>query len=61
MKERSKISVYLTRDEKGWLKSLARKNRRSMSNQARDILLKDYKQISSLSKKEKKNEVSITD
>lgn len=54
MKERSKISVYLTQEEKSWLKSLARKNRRSMSNQARDILLKDYKQISSLSKKGEK-------
>lgn len=54
MKERSKISVYLTQEEKDWLKRLARKNRRSMSNQARDILLKDCKQISSLSKKGEK-------
>lgn len=42
MQERTKISVYLDENEKEWLKKQAKQAHRSMSNQARVILLKDY-------------------
>lgn len=52
MQERTKISVYLDKSEKEWLKRQAKQAHRSMSNQARAILLKDYNNKTSKKYKE---------
>ena len=42
LSNRNKIVVYLQPDEKAWIEHLALENSRSLSNQARLMLLKDY-------------------
>ena len=62
MQERTKISVYLDENEKEWLKKQAEQAHRSMSNQARAILLKDYNNKNEISKKyeiHEKNYLSV--
>lgn len=42
LSNQNKIMVYLQPDEKAWIEHLALENSRSLSNQARLMLLKDY-------------------